>query len=48
MDVGKRITNLRATKGLSTTALAHKAGLAQMTRLKSPWRNSSPKRQRTV
>ena len=29
MDVGKRITNLRATKGLSTTALAHKAGLAQ-------------------
>ena len=27
MDVGKRITNLRATKGLSTTALAHKAGL---------------------
>ena len=29
MDVGKRITNLRATKGLSTTALAHKADLAQ-------------------
>ena len=29
MDVGKRITNLRATKGLTTTALAHKAGLAQ-------------------
>ena len=29
MDVGKRITNLRASKGLTTTALAHKAGLAQ-------------------
>lgn len=29
MDVGKRITNLRAIKGLTTTALAHKAGLAQ-------------------
>ena len=29
MNVGKRITNLRAAKGLSTTALAHKAGLAQ-------------------
>lgn len=29
MDVGKRITNLRATKGLTTTALAHKADLAQ-------------------
>ena len=29
MNVGKRITNLRTAKGLSTTALAHKAGLAQ-------------------
>lgn len=29
MNVGKRITNLRATKGLTTTGLAHKAGLAQ-------------------
>lgn len=29
MDVGKRITSLRAIKGLTTTGLAHKAGLAQ-------------------
>ena len=29
MDVGKRIVNLRSTKGLTTTGLAYKAGLAQ-------------------
>lgn len=29
MDVGKRIVNLRSAKGLTTTRLAYKAGLAQ-------------------
>ncbi len=29
MDVGKRIIYLRATKGLTTTGLAYRAGLAQ-------------------